>query len=76
MYRFTVTIDTRLDDFFRLHRPRHNHLAGEHPEAPDVRLLVLKHWQMSVDITNLAVFGFYCHTLVDLGYSRWKDGQL
>src|SRR5205807_8701141 len=58
------------------HGPTHDHLTGEHPEAPDICLLVLKHRQVSVHITNLAVLGFYRDPIVNLGHSGWKDWQL
>src|SRR5437867_2494618 len=66
----------RLDDFSRLHRPSHDHLTREHPEAPYIWLLVLKHRQVTVYITDLPVLGFYRDSIVDLGYSGWKDWQL
>src|SRR2546426_3674121 len=66
----------RLHDFFRLHRPSHDHLTGEHPETPHVCLLMLKHRQVTVHITNLAVLGFYRDPIVNLRHSGWKDWQL
>src|SRR5438128_2494990 len=66
----------RFHDFFRLQGPSHDHLTLEHPEAPHICLLVLKHRQVSVHITNLAVPGFYRDPIVNLGHSRRKDGQL
>src|SRR5712691_1754635 len=66
----------RLHNFFRPHGPSHDHLTREHPEAPYICLLVLKHRQVSVHITNLAVLGFYRDPIVNLGHSGWKDWQL
>src|SRR3989442_1017254 len=66
----------RLHNFFRPHGPSHDHLTREHPEAPYICLLVLKHRQVSVHITHLAVLGFYRDPTVNLGHSGWKDWQL
>src|SRR2546427_794113 len=66
----------RLHNFFRPHGPSHDHLTREHPEAPYICLLVLKHRQVSVHITHLAVLGFYRDPIVNLGHSGWKDWQL
>ena len=41
-----------------------------------IRLLVLKHRQVSVHITNLPVLRVYRDAIVDLGYSGWKHRQL
>ena len=37
---------------------------------------MLKHRQVSMHITNLAVLGFYRDPIVNLGHSGWKDWQL
>jgi len=41
-----------------------------------IRLLVLKHRQVSVHITNLPVLRFYRDAIVDLGYSGRENWQL
>src|SRR5213592_4180289 len=78
MYRLTVTIGTPNVSTicFRLHTSCHNHLTGEHAETPHVRFFMLKHWQVTVHITHLSVFGFNGDPTVNLRHAGWKDWQL
>src|SRR6266446_3025808 len=62
----------RLHNFFRPHGPSHDHLTREHPEAPYICLLVLKHRQVSVHITNLVSFA-----KTDPAKNQWfREGEM
>src|SRR2546426_9747869 len=65
-----------LHDFFRLHRPVDDHLAGEHPETPNVFFLVMEHRHVPVNVDDLASFFLHRDAVVNLGYAGWKYRQL
>src|SRR5260370_21018058 len=65
----------RLHDLFGFYRPTHDHLAGEHPEAPHVLLLVLEHGQVAVDITHPARLFLYSDPTADLRPPARKNPQ-
>src|SRR5882724_2692194 len=65
-----------LHDFFRLHRPVDDHLAGEHPETPNVFFLVMEYRQVVVNVDHLACFFLNRDAVVDLRHSGGKYWQL
>src|SRR2546422_9571260 len=65
-----------LHNFFRLHRPVDDHLAGEHPETPDVFFLVMEHRQVPMNVDHLACFLLNRDAVVDLRYPGGEYWQL
>src|ERR1700733_615999 len=65
-----------LDDLLRLHRAIDDHLAGEHAEAIHIVLSVLKHRQVTVDVTDPACLLLHRNLAIDLRYSGRKYGEL
>src|SRR5439155_22943704 len=53
-----------------------DHLAGEHPETPNVFFLVMEHRHVPVNVDDLASFFLHRDAVVNLGYAGWKYWQL
>jgi len=52
------------------------HLAGEHPETPNVLFIVMEHWQVPMNVDHLACFFLNRDAVVDLGHPGGKYRQL